>query len=141
MAEAQRKAQTTTLARIKKDRRDYIVDIEKLKSAAAVPDSNKDLLEHCEAVLDELPKLGLRTYRTRQAFMKYIEECANSRHGRFYRVHFKTGKVWDIVPPGSIAMGVRLRRDVKEPRFKHTPLGELWTEFVRLPRKTLRKAA
>ena len=64
-----------------------------------------------------------------------------SKKGRFYRVHFKTGSVLDLVPPGSIAMGMTLIREGNEHeqdeaahahrwQFVTPPLKTLWREFV-----------
>ncbi|MCC6127283.1 MAG: recombinase family protein [Pirellulales bacterium] len=43
-----------------------------------------------------------------KGFLEYVTERRMSKKGRFYRVHFKTGKIIDVVPPGSIASGKKL---------------------------------
>ena len=61
-----------------------------------------------------------------------------SKKGRFYRVHFKTGAVIDLVPKGSVAMGEALigpgktvRKEFSGPRWKKVtpPLDVLWKKF------------
>jgi hypothetical protein len=102
------------------------------------PDTSADLENHISEILAEYGRSFPQKFLT--GAVKYIMEQELSKRGRFYRVHFKTGAVVDIVPKGSIAMGVALRDKVSpkerskyvdrsEWRYIWPPIGELVEEF------------
>lgn len=65
-------------------------------------------------------------------YMSFLEEIAARRRteeGRFYRVHFKTGQSFDLVPPGSLADGRKLKPDRKNWTHVSVDLVELWRRF------------
>jgi DNA invertase Pin-like site-specific DNA recombinase len=52
-------------------------------------------------------------------FVAYAMERRMSKEGRFYRVHFNTGYWIDLVPPGSIADGWKLKEGRKSDDWQH----------------------
>jgi len=50
-----------------------------------------------------------RANKRRQAYHAFLHDLTKrrvSKEGRFYRVHFVTGRKVDLVPPGSLAGGL-----------------------------------
>jgi hypothetical protein len=63
-------------------------------------------------------------------FVRHVLKLRMSKHGRFLRVHFKTGLQVDLVPDGSLASGVNeLPIPRKGWKLKHPQLDRLWQEF------------
>lgn len=75
------------------------------KGRRASPQSD-DLAETFEAGIWEADPKYARSKEFR-SFIAYVMQRRMSKEGRFYRVHFKTGAVIDLVPEGSIASGSR----------------------------------
>jgi hypothetical protein len=74
-----------------------------------------------------------------QGFLNLVTEKRMSKAGRFLRIHFKTGAVCDIVPPGSIASGSQLVRATKgKNRWQFVPpeLDRLWRNHATVHRKS-----
>lgn len=67
-----------------------------------------------------------------QAFLRYVESRRMSKEGRFLRVQFKTGMTIDVVPEGSLASGVTLRRKERGThgwKFVSPKTATLWNQF------------
>jgi DNA invertase Pin-like site-specific DNA recombinase len=65
-----------------------------------------------------------------RAFVRHVLKLRMSKHGRFLRVHFKTGVQIDLVPDGSCASGIKeLPIPHKGWKLKHPQLDRLWQEF------------
>ena len=102
-----------------------------------MPSTAGDIEAWLDAALEEIrPAVSKATCL---AFTRYIMQQEMSKKGRFYRIHFKSGAVLDLVPNGSIAMGMALIRDEDEGqnadrpqwRFVYPPIGDLWQQFER----------
>lgn len=81
-------------------------------------------------IMDVAPKLA--NDKTFLAFLEELTERRMSKEGRFLRVHFKTGAVVNLVPPGSLASGIELVRDKRRAdpwRFVLPDCQKLWEEF------------
>jgi DNA invertase Pin-like site-specific DNA recombinase len=64
-------------------------------------------------------------------FLEHITKRRMSKEGRFLRVTYKTGATFDIVPEGSIASGLELRRGRGGGwRFVSPSIQRLWREFT-----------
>jgi hypothetical protein len=62
-------------------------------------------------------------------FRMQILKRRMSKKGRLLRVHFKSGAMIDLVPPGSLASGLRVKRGTKEATFMRPDVGKLWRQF------------
>ena len=66
-------------------------------------------------------------------FIDWVMKRRLSKEGEFYRVHFKTKAVVDLVPPGSLASGAKLIES-KDGKTKWTkedpPIRLLWDDFI-----------
>ena len=65
-------------------------------------------------------------------FLEYVTKLRMTKKGRFYRVHFKTGAVVNLVPEGSLASGMDLVKDGRRKagwRFVSPKLDRLWREY------------
>ena len=74
-------------------------------------------------------------------FVEHVVDRRLSKEGRFLRVHFKTGRVLTLVPPGSIASGMRLVRNgeaLDRWEFVSPSIDRMWQEFrsIQLPNTT-----
>lgn len=67
-----------------------------------------------------------------QSFLEYVLSRRMSKDGRFLRVHFKTGAIINMVPPGSIGSGMVLERGAGD-RFQwkivEPGISELETQY------------
>ncbi len=103
-----------------------------------MPSTAGDIEAWLDAALEEIRLAGSKA--TGLAFTRYVIQQEMSKKGRFYRIHFKSGAVLDLVPKGSIAMGMALIRDEEEGqdadrpqwRFVYPPIGDLWQQFKKL---------
>lgn len=108
----------------------------KVHDPSKAGDENTDtegLAEYIREVVAETDPAKLRTPDFR-AFLQHVTARRMSKAGRFLRVHFKTGAVRDLVPPGSIADGRALEADadgVLGWRVVRPNLNELWREWQR----------
>ncbi|MHB8902246.1 MAG: hypothetical protein ACYC6Y_26100, partial [Thermoguttaceae bacterium] len=64
-------------------------------------------------------------------FVKYVEARRRTREGRFVRVFFKTKRLLDLVPEGSLAFGVELLEngDREGRRIVRPMVEKLWNDF------------
>lgn len=77
-------------------------------------------------------------------FLEHVAGLAQSKAGRFLRLHFKTGAVVDVVPPGSVASGMRLEESGgRNGRWKMIgpDVDKLWFAYRAAQRKTAKRAA
>ena len=87
--------------------------------------TNESFADYMDAIMNEPDKELVR------AFLDNYTKRRMSKEGRFYRVHFKTGKVVDLVPPDSLAMGEQLvDRSSDKWRSVSPRLGKLWFNFA-----------
>lgn len=115
----------------------YDVDMEpadsdgKIVGKKRAPRMTDDFVECMEGLAyDYFPKL-LKDDDF-HSFVKHVAERRMSREGRFLRVHFKTGRVADLVPDGRLATGVELVKDSRRKsgwQFVSPDLDLLWREY------------
>ncbi|QDU93929.1 hypothetical protein [Lignipirellula cremea] len=88
------------------------------------------LWEEMEPLFDEHP--DLHKDKIFLAFLRHVQKLRMSRKGRFVRVHFKTGRVVDLVPEGSLASGVEMEHDERRRcgwKFVSPKLQRAWQDF------------
>jgi DNA invertase Pin-like site-specific DNA recombinase len=103
----------------------------RLKVSRTPPQSTEDIGEYIDAVLDHADSKPLRR-KERLAFVDYVMKQRMSKNGRFLRVHFRTGAIADVVPPGSLASGAKWVKDSEGNRSWRSirpDLDQLWREF------------
>ncbi len=96
-----------------------------------------DIADYLRAVMDKPPE-GFGE------FVQYVVKRRMSKEGRFLRVHFKTGAILNLVPPGSIASGMELRKKGQENRewtFVVPSIQQLWQDFEATRRKIARSGS
>lgn len=90
------------------------------------PTQLDDVLEYCSEGGDNA---GVNLDgATRKKWMKFLTQKFSSKEGRFYRIHFRTKAVLDVVPNGSVALGERLVSKLRV-RSVNPPLDVLWRQF------------
>jgi hypothetical protein len=64
-----------------------------------------------------------------KAFLRHVMQRRLSKAARFLRVHFKSGRKVDLVPPGSIATRKNEERGSKGIAWDQPELEQLWQQF------------
>ena len=66
-------------------------------------------------------------------FAVHVDQLANTKRGRFIKVHFEGGTYLDLVPKGSVALGIGLKPVDKKGKadwkFTRLDINKIWDEF------------
>lgn len=94
-------------------------------------------IEHSEALAEQVSELvidGDRAFALSREFRDFLADLTVRRmssEGRFYRVHFKSGRYLDLVPAGSLASGWHLVDRANNRWTSVAPdTSELWLQFT-----------
>lgn len=89
-----------------------------------------------EAIAEANP--GFKLDKQFHAFLRELTARRMSREGRFIRVHFKSGAVVDLVPPGSLASGVAMKADKKNWKPLSPDIEKAWQKFLKASYQAIR---
>lgn len=104
-------------------------DVDSQEEGDTVGEYLRDIMDQCDLRKD-------------QVFRKFIRDVLKrrmSKEGRFLRITFKSGAVVNLVPDGSLASGMTLRKDRKRWAFVEPSLNRQWLEYEALHRQSEQK--